>query len=286
MGTTHRITGGNGTELSVYECGNPDGQPIFLIHGFAQSYLSWKYQFDSTLADEFRIIAMDLRGHGMSDKPVAAENYTDGKLWSDDVVAVIEQLNLHRPVLAGWSYGGLIIGDYVQRHGDANIGAFNFVGAAATVGTDEASTLIGPSLMDLVPGLMSEDLEENLTATRQFIINCSAQPPSDEDRELALAYNMMVPPKVRLALFTREIHFGETLKSVTVPTLVTQGLADNIVTPPMADIFLNSIPHAQKSFYEGVGHAPFMEDPDRFNREIAELARSVDTGQEAERAAS
>ena len=277
MGTTHKVTGGGGTGISVYECGNPDGQAIFLIHGFAQSCLSWKYQFDSTLADEFRIVAMDLRGHGMSDKPQGLEHYADGQNWSDDVVAVIDQLDLNKPVLAGWSYGGFVIGDYIKRNGDSAIGGINFVCAAGTIGTDDASRLIGPGVMDMAPGMMCEELAENLAATRQFILNCSVEPPSAEDLEIALAYNMMSPPQVRHWMFSREEHFASALTSVTVPTLVTQGAEDIVVLPAMADLFLGAIPGAQKSFYDGIGHAPFMEDPERFNRELGELARGIAT---------
>ncbi|HIF09103.1 MAG TPA: alpha/beta hydrolase [Sneathiellales bacterium] len=275
MGQTHRVTGANDVGLSVYECGNPDGQAILLIHGLFQCCLSWNYQFDSALADEFRIVAMDLRGHGMTDKPTDTESYTIGQYWADDVASVIDQLELKKPVLAGWSYGGLVIGDYLQCYGDGKIGGINFAGAAATLGTEEAKTLIGPKVMELIPGFMSEDLSESIAATRDFVILCSAEPPSDKDRELALAYNMMVPLQVRRDAFSREVHFGEVLKSVTVPTLVTQGTEDQMATPPMAKIFLNSIPHAVESVYEGVGHAPFMEDAERFNRELGELARSV-----------
>ncbi|HIF09104.1 MAG TPA: alpha/beta hydrolase [Sneathiellales bacterium] len=277
MGTTHQVSGGGGTAISVYECGNPDGQAIFLIHGFAQSCLSWKCQFDSALADEFRIVAMDLRGHGMSEKPQGLEHYSDGQCWSDDVEAVIGQLKLEKPVLAGWSYGGFVVSDYIKRNSDGAIGAINFVGAAGTIGTDDASRLIGPGIMDLVPGLMCEELAENIAATRQFILNCTIKPPSDEELEMTLAYNMMTPPRVRTWMFSREEHFGDALTGVTVPTLVTHGTLDTVVYPDMAEIFLGAIPGAQKSFYDGIGHAPFIEDPERFNRELGALARSVVT---------
>ena len=54
---------------------------------------------------------MDIRGHGLSDKP--RDVYGDSKLWADDVHAVITTLGLHTPVLSGWSYGGVITSDYV-----------------------------------------------------------------------------------------------------------------------------------------------------------------------------
>ena len=67
---------------------------------------------------------------------------------------------------------------------------------------------------------------------------------------------------------------------------MTHGTKDNIVLPEMGELTLSLSPHAEKSFYDGIGHAPFMEDVDRFNREIATLARSVGAGQETVRTAS
>ncbi len=57
------------------------------------------HQFESSLADEFRLVALDNRGHGMSEKPLEEEDYTDERLWADDLAAVISALDLDRPVL-------------------------------------------------------------------------------------------------------------------------------------------------------------------------------------------
>ena len=81
--------------------GAPDGQPIVLIHGWSQNHLCWAHQYDSALADEFRLVAYDLRGHGMSDAPLDAAHYTDAALWADDLAAVIEALELQRPSSSG-----------------------------------------------------------------------------------------------------------------------------------------------------------------------------------------
>jgi pimeloyl-ACP methyl ester carboxylesterase len=107
----HTVQGGGGLGLHVRERGRADGPPILLIHGLSQSHLCWAEQYQSMLADEFRLVACDLRGHGMSEAPLEPEDYTDGQLWADDVAAIIEQLHLDRPVLVGWSYGGFIICD-------------------------------------------------------------------------------------------------------------------------------------------------------------------------------
>ena len=74
----HTVTGGGGVQLHVREWGDPEGPPILLIHGWSQNHLCWAKQYESALRDEFRIVAYDLRGHGMSDAPLEPEHYTDG----------------------------------------------------------------------------------------------------------------------------------------------------------------------------------------------------------------
>jgi non-heme chloroperoxidase len=126
----HTVNGAAGVKLHVREYGKSSGVPILLIHGWSQNHLCWTKQFGSALKDEARIIALDLRGHGMSDAPAETDQYTDGDKWADDIEAVIDQLALDRPVLVGWSYGGFIISDYVRKKGQGKIAAINFVDAA------------------------------------------------------------------------------------------------------------------------------------------------------------
>jgi non-heme chloroperoxidase len=75
--TIHTVEGGGGLRLHVREWGRADGPPILLIHGLSQSHLCWARQYQSTLAGEFRLVAYDLRGHGMSQAPLEPGHYTD-----------------------------------------------------------------------------------------------------------------------------------------------------------------------------------------------------------------
>jgi pimeloyl-ACP methyl ester carboxylesterase len=122
MAIRHTIEGAEGVALAVREFGNPAGIPLVLIHGWTQSHLCWVKQYESALADEFRIIAPDLRGHGDSAKPVGEAHYTNSRHWADDLAAVINTLGLEQPVLAGWSYGGLVSGLYLRHYGEAALG--------------------------------------------------------------------------------------------------------------------------------------------------------------------
>jgi non-heme chloroperoxidase len=129
----HTVTGGGGLELHVTEGGNPDGPPLLFIHGFSQCRLAWSAQFGSDLAADFRLVAMDCRGHGRSDKP--RDSYSDPQLWAADVHAVITELGLRRPVMTGWSYGGLVLCDYLRGYGETALGGVRLVGAISRIGT-------------------------------------------------------------------------------------------------------------------------------------------------------
>ena len=126
----HTVRGGNGVRLHVGEWGQPDGPAILLIHGWSQGLTCWRHQVEGELAAECRLVALDIRGHGMSERPRSADSYQDANLWAMDIAAVLDQLNLHRPILVGWSYGGFIISDYLRAFGQDTIAAINYVGAA------------------------------------------------------------------------------------------------------------------------------------------------------------
>ena len=142
-------------------------------------------QYESALADEFRLVAYDLRGHGMSEAPLEPEHYTDGELWADDVAAIIDELRLDRPVLVGWSYGGFVICDYVRAYGQDRIAAINFVEGAVKLGEAAFGTLIGPGFLDHFVGATADDLPTNIRAMRSFVRTCVVKPLPADDLETA-----------------------------------------------------------------------------------------------------
>jgi non-heme chloroperoxidase len=271
----HTVTGGGGLQLHVREWGDAGGPPILFIHGWSQNHLCWAKQYESALADEFRLVACDLRGHGMSEAPLEPEHYTDGRLWADDVAAIIDQLRLDRPVLVGWSYGAFVICDYVRRHTDDGIAAIEFVEGVVKLGEAAFGTLIGPGFLDHIAHATADDLPTNIWAMRSFVRACLAKPLPAADFETALCWNIAVPARVRANLVAREIDDDDVLRALRVALLVTHGLQDSVVLPAMAEHVLATCPAAEASWYEGVAHAPHLEEPERFNRELAALTRRV-----------
>jgi pimeloyl-ACP methyl ester carboxylesterase len=271
--TIHTVRGGGGLRLHVREWGREDGPPILFIHGLSQSHLCWARQYESALAEEFRLVAYDLRGHGMSEAPLGPEHYTNGALWADDVAAIIDQLGLERPVLVGWSYGGFVICDYLRAHGQDRIAAIDFAGAVVTLGGAAFGTLIGPGFLDHFPDATADDLPTNIRAMRALVKGWPAQPYPPEEVETLLCSAMTVPARIRANLAAREIDGDDVLPTLQVPLLVSHGRTDTVVLPAMADHVLATCPTAEASWYDGVGHTPFLEQPERFNRELADLTR-------------
>lgn len=275
MGQMHAVTGGGGIPIAVGEWGQPSGPAILFIHGYCQSHLTWLHQLEGPLAGGFRLVAMDLRGHGSSGAPAALADFADGKQWAGDVDAVIRELRLDRPVLVGWSYGGFLLADFVRHFGQERVAGLHFVAALPRMGDREAGALIGPALHELGRPLVSEDLRERIEATRSFVHRLSRKPLPSEELERAVAYNMVVAPDVRRAVLARRIQNDDIFSALRVPTLVSHGRADETVLFAAGEYIAAIAPGARLSAYDDVGHVPFLEERDRFDRELAEFARSA-----------
>jgi non-heme chloroperoxidase len=261
----------DGLTIAAAEWGNPSGPEIVFVHGFSQCSLSWERQLsDVGLSREFRMIAYDLRGHGASDKPTDKDRYAQDRLWADEMAAVIATARLRRPVLVGWSYAGRVVTDYVRFHGTESIAGINFVAAV----TKSGSEFLGPDIKHL-GGMQSDDVATNIAATRAFLRACFAKQPSAECFEIMLAFNMLVPPRIRAGVLGRTPNTGDILPQLTLPILVTHGTHDRVISKSFGEFTASSVPGAQLSLYEEIGHSPFWEDASRFNRELASFVRAA-----------
>ena len=270
---TYKVTGGGGLQLHVQETGNPNGRPILFIHGFSQCGLCWKKQMESDLADDFRLVTIDIRGHGLSDKPEDA--YGDSQLWADDIQAVITTLQLDHPILSGWSYGGEIICDYIRHYGEDQIGGINLVGATSQLG-EPVLPYLSEEFLALAPGFFSNDVIESVTALQKLMRLAVHEEPAPEDHYFFLGYNAIVPPYVRQGLFSRaDEENDDVVTQIKKPVLITHGEKDAIVPLETAKYHESKISHAQVSYYPDVGHAPFWENPERFNVEMRSFVTSL-----------
>ena len=266
---SHMITGGGGIQLHVAEAGNAKGRPIVFVHGVSQSSLAWTRQMNSELAARCRLVAMDLRGHGLSDKPRGA--YADSQLWADDLHAVIQTLGLDHPILCGWSYGPLVILDYLRHYGEDEISGVNFVGGVTKLGSDAAASVLTAEFLSLLPGFFSAQAEESVHSLGTLLSLCFAQELSAEDRYRMLGYNVSVPPHVRQALFSRSFDNDDLLPRIRIPVLITHGTKDAVVKSDVIEQQMARIGAAQIRMMP-TGHACFWDDAAAYNRYLLDFA--------------
>ncbi len=269
------ITAADGVPLVVAETGNPDGPALLFIHGYSQSLLSWKEQLnDPALQAAYRMVAVDLRGHGASGKPWAAEAYTSQD-WGDDVAAVIAAKQLDKPVLIGWSFGGSVMMAYLRHHGEADVAGLVFAGGAMALEPrppmPTSSEGLPPEMAKIMNNMMmmgSPDIATNLTGTRGFVADLAAVELSQETMDEALIYNMMLPAYVRDAMGQNQTSYEDLANKISLPALLIHGTEDALVPVDASVRNQQLIPGSELITYAEIGHAPFLEDPARFNEDV------------------
>lgn len=264
-------TSADGTTLVYRTSGSAGSRPLVLIHGWAQSSRCWGEDVLADLAERHRVIAVDLRGHGYSDAP--ASGYDDPANWAADVDAVLTAEGVTSgAVLLGWSYGGLVICDYLAAHGTAAVGGVVFVGAITSIGRGEAGGKVGAAMRAAIPAAMAEDPATAIAALGSF--GTALTGPIDDASgkgawsQALFGASLSTPPRVRAALFSRAASHDDLLRSLDVPALVLHGTADAVVDVSAGEHAAALIPGATASYWEGCGHGPFVEDPQRFVVEV------------------
>jgi pimeloyl-ACP methyl ester carboxylesterase len=103
---------------------------------------------------------------------------------------------------------------------------------------------------------------------------CYADPAqlSENDRVKLLAIGEQCPALVRESMMRRRLDNDDVLSILKIPVLCVHGTEDEIVTLESSRHNAAVIPGAQLSIYEGIGHTPFVEDTQRFERELRQLA--------------
>jgi pimeloyl-ACP methyl ester carboxylesterase len=268
------VTAADGVELRVTETGRRGSPAILLVHGLGQSSLSFRRQFAATGLDRFHVVAFDLRGHAGSAKPNEEAAYVDRARWADDLAAVIGAAGLSRPTLVGWSYGGWVIADYVRKYGTRGVKNVLLVGSLAglpppaPVGAPARAS--GDARQEAARSL---DLMENISAglaTSQFHAGADR---SEEDRRILFATEMMLPAYARRAIAKRSFDNSDLVSRFSaLPMLFVRGSEEFAMPEDALDALLPHLPRARLSRYPGIGHAPFLDAPDRFNSELAAFA--------------
>lgn len=271
IATIHHVTSHDGVKLTVAQAGNPHGLPVVFLHGTCSSHHIWKRQLeDDALGQSLRMLALDLRGHGDSDKPSKRASYAESQCWAGDLQSVFDYFELEKALVVAWSYGGRVINDYMVHFGTKRIAGVNYIAA----GTLSTSAVKGPGYTILAQ-LFSDNVAIRQRAEQQFAEDLCAGDVETKMYEQILSDIHKTSLKTRLYMRDRVMSYEAMLASLSIPVLLSHGKRDNYSLPILAQLLNKHIPQSTVSWYENQRHLLFYTAWQRFNDELAEFTHKA-----------
>jgi pimeloyl-ACP methyl ester carboxylesterase len=280
--TTRVVRTPDGTDLHVVVRGA--GAPLVLVHGLSLTHDLWRYQLID-LADRFRVIAYDLRGHGQS---TVGRDGIGPHQSAADLSTVLEQLDLHHAVVAGHSIGGTVLGQLCADHPDVvreRVAGIVFVDtfASAIAGEGWLRERFSPVLARITARsagrreLATEDrigVGTYLAARSPF-----GRRPNPEQIRFTITLGRATEPSVIAAATIANLTYDvrAQLRRTDVPALIVRGSADRLSTARSTEQLANALPNATTELLDGVGHLPMLEARGTFNEILADFAAHATT---------
>jgi pimeloyl-ACP methyl ester carboxylesterase len=271
------IVSADGVPLALAESSGTGSPAIVMIHGLGQSMWSLLPALQSPLCARVKCLAFDLRGHGQSGKPWARESYLETKRWAEDVAGVIAAGGVQRPILLGWSYGTIVIADYVRHFGVEGIAGIVYVGGNGFM----ASPNIQPTAEQMAAmrqrsaAWAGGDPDTQLNAALDVVSFYTAKPQEPAWNQKAAMLNMQLPPYVRRILNERRLRNDDLAPAFNrTAFLYVTGEADAgpyAALPGMKQL----VPTLRAVTYPGVGHSPFVETRETFLKDLAAFVDEV-----------
>ncbi|NPV52663.1 MAG: alpha/beta hydrolase [Firmicutes bacterium] len=241
------------------------GPVILFLHGWTMSHKVWAYQ-TSELAYRFRTIALDLRGHGSSDKPFSAYSYQE---YANDIQNFIRKLDLWEVTLVGWSMGAAIGIEYLRLFGDR---VAKFVSVAGAVpkyvaGPDWPYGLPLDTIQAWLTGLRHQrpELAEEFSSAI-FKSDTVGRMTKHWIWEIIMEASWVAATRSLMSL--RDADLRDFVPKIRVPTAIFHGARDDITYLEAATWMAAHLPQARLIIFTESGHAPFIDEIDKFNREI------------------
>ena len=251
----------DGLLIPYAEQGHPDGVPVVLLHGITDSHRSYEPVL-AALPQSIRAIAVTARGHGDAGKP--ADGYDQAQM-AADVIAVMDELEIERTIIAGHSMGSWTARRIAAYHPERVLGA-------VLLGTF-ASFHDNPGIGELSEEFQALGDPIDPGYARAWQESTMVRPVPEAYMEVVVEETCKPPARVwRAALAGLADDRPEPPGTITVPTLLCYGERDAFVPRSDQDDLLARIPGAELRIYEGGGHALHWERPERFARDLVEFA--------------
>lgn len=273
------VTTKDGVDIFYKDWGPRDAQVIFFHHGWPLSADDWDAQMLFFLAQGYRVVAHDRRGHGRSGQVWDGH---DMDHYADDVAAVVKHLGVQKAVHVGHSTGGGEVIHYVARHGEDRVAKAVLISAVPPLMVKTESNPGG------LPKEVFDGFQSQLAANRaQFYLDIPTGPFYGYNRPNAKAsegtirnwwrQGMMGSAKAHydgIVAFS-QTDFTEDLKGATIPVLVMHGDDDQIV--PYADsapLSAKLLKNGTLKTYPGFPHGMPTTNADTINADLLAFVRS------------
>jgi pimeloyl-ACP methyl ester carboxylesterase len=256
----------SGLSLSYVEQGSGQGPAIVLLHGLTDSWRSFAGVLPH-LPASIRSIAVSQRGHGDSDKPDNGYRIGD---FASDLAELFGCLGLASAVVVGHSSHGLVAQRFAIDYPELTDGIVLESSFATLRGNRNLRDLVATSIATL-----KDPIDRDFVRKFQEGTFLKSVPKSFID--MAVAETLKVPAHVWRAAFAgllEEDHSSE-LGAIAAPTLLIWGDRDAIVMRDRQDQLLSGIGGSEIAIYEGVGHSPHWEEPERFAADLVRFLGNV-----------
>ncbi len=252
-----RIPLGTGPTIHYAEKGEKAGPLVLFLHGYVDSWRSFTGVLDA-LPREYRAVALDLRGHGDSDKPECCYATED---FAQDLLLFMDALELNKAHLVGHSMGSFIAQSFAARC-PGRVERLILISSAA--GT--AGNVILREFKPIIDALR-DPIDRNFAA--KFQAPCNPVPAGF--METIVSETMKVPAHVWRSAFSEllQVNQGPILCEVNAPTLLVWGNQDQIFTRRDQEALLSGIPDSRLEELDA-GHAPHWEKP----KEVAAVLKN------------
>jgi len=277
MNAAHHLETEDGAKIYYEDHG--EGQPILLVHGWMCSSKFWQKNVPE-LATIFRVVTLDLRGHGNSSKALSGHTIAQ---YARDVRTVIEHLGLRDIVLAGWSLGGPVVLSYYEQYSkDSHLKALGLVDAAPFPFSPAAWN--SHALRNYNYDGMNATFADYAADPRKFAIAFTTrmfhQKPSDTEMDWVVAEMMKTPTWIAEAAYSDFVmsDYAKSLQAINVPVIVfaaNSGVFRNGIA--MGKAIANQVPQGTLIPFENAGHILFYEQPGKFNAALTDFVKARQT---------
>jgi pimeloyl-ACP methyl ester carboxylesterase len=260
------------TNVNLHITDAGEGKTIVLVPGWPLSDEMYEYQYNDLINNNFRVIGITLRGFGKSDKPFGSYNYDVHAL---DIKRVLDKLDIKDAVLVGFSMGGAIAVRFASAYNDGQVAKLVLAGAAVPIWTqrEDFPYNLPQSAVDELIKLNYTDRPKLLS---DFAKIFSATETSLNEgignwlNGIGLSASSHATASCLVEL--RDTDLRPDLEKITLPTLIMHGKKDKICAYDLAEQTKAAIKDSHLVAFEKSGHSLFLEETQKFNKELIKFA--------------